>query len=145
MAVRIAGVYAMAGVADESSTPSRRQQCIDVLCGYLRLPYDPEHGRSHRTEHGIKIQRSETVEEQFTHRLRQNDCEVRQTIVRVIAAHLQDDAEHRWSNHDFDFTGVLFENADFAGATFRGHITSFYGRRSPASTPALLRPRSAAR
>ena len=25
------------------------------------------------------------------------------------------------------FTGVLFENADFAGATFRGHITSFYG------------------
>ena len=50
VAVRIAGVYAMAGVADECSDLSRRQQCIDVLCGYLRLPYDPEHGSSHRTE-----------------------------------------------------------------------------------------------
>ena len=31
---------AMAGLADEFRT-ARRQQCIDVLCGYLRLPYDP--------------------------------------------------------------------------------------------------------
>ncbi|WP_433729649.1 hypothetical protein ACQP0C_00945 [Nocardia sp. CA-129566] len=43
VAVRIAGVYAMAGVADESDG-LRRQQCIDVLCGYLRLPYSPELG-----------------------------------------------------------------------------------------------------
>lgn len=40
VAVRVAGVYAMASAADESDGP-RRQQCIDVLCGYLRLPYDP--------------------------------------------------------------------------------------------------------
>jgi len=39
VAVRIAGVYAMAGVADESPNFGRRQQCIDVLSGYLRLPY----------------------------------------------------------------------------------------------------------
>jgi hypothetical protein len=37
VAVRIAGVYAMAGVADES-TGVRRQQCIDVLCVYLTPP-----------------------------------------------------------------------------------------------------------
>jgi hypothetical protein len=43
VAVRIARVYAMAGVADES-TGLRRQQCIDVLCGYLRLPYSPSWG-----------------------------------------------------------------------------------------------------
>ena len=49
VAVRIAGVYAMAGVADES-TGLRRQQCIDVLCGYLRLPYSPEQGSNHRTK-----------------------------------------------------------------------------------------------
>ena len=49
VAVRIAGVYAMAGVADESPDFARRQQCIDVLCGYLRLPYEPEHGSSHST------------------------------------------------------------------------------------------------
>jgi hypothetical protein len=129
--VRIAGVYAMAGVADECSDRSRRQQCIDVLCGYLRLPYDPEHGNSHRTEHVTKFTRSETpinsVEEQFTHRLRQNDREVRQTIVRVICAHLQDNAENSWSQHDFDFTGVLFENVNFGGATFSGEHTVFNG------------------
>jgi hypothetical protein len=49
-AVRIAGVYAMAAAADEAATFGRRQQCIDVLCGYLRLPYDPDHGASHHTE-----------------------------------------------------------------------------------------------
>jgi hypothetical protein len=133
VAVRIAGVYAMAGVADESSDPSRRQQCIDVLCGYLRLPYDPEHGSSHRTEHVTKITRSETpitgVEEQFTHRFRQNDREVRQTIVRVICAHLQDNAQHSWSQHNFDFTGVLFEDVNFGGARFSGELTDFGGAR----------------
>jgi hypothetical protein len=127
VAVRIAGVYAMAGVADESSTPSRRQQCIDVLCGYLRLPYDPEHGSSHRTEQVVT--RAETpitsIEEHFT--FRQNDREVRQTIVRVITAHLQRDAEAPWSKKNFDFTGVQFENADFSGATFSGGHTSFVG------------------
>ena len=39
----------MAGVADESTSFSSRQQCIDVLCGYLRLPYEPKYGTSHLT------------------------------------------------------------------------------------------------
>src|SRR6476659_11251811 len=86
VAVRIAGVYAMAGVADESSTPSRRQQCIDVLCGYLRLPYDPKHGSSHLAEQTRRVG-PETKSTEDTYRYRQNDREVRQTIVRVIAAH----------------------------------------------------------
>ena len=38
-AERLAGVYAMAALAD--TWEQHRQQCIDVLCGYLRLPYDP--------------------------------------------------------------------------------------------------------
>ena len=33
-AVRLAGVYAMAGLADD--WPENRQTCVDVLCGYLR-------------------------------------------------------------------------------------------------------------
>jgi hypothetical protein len=36
-AVRLAGVYAMAGLADDWT--ENRQTCVDVLCGYLRLPY----------------------------------------------------------------------------------------------------------
>lgn len=34
--VRLAGVYALSALADEWE--DQRQQCIDVLCGYLRLP-----------------------------------------------------------------------------------------------------------
>lgn len=39
-AERLAGVYAMAALADEY--PRRSQQCVDVLCGYLRLPFNPD-------------------------------------------------------------------------------------------------------
>jgi hypothetical protein len=35
-AVRLAGVYAMAGLADDWK--KNRQTCVDVLCAYLRLP-----------------------------------------------------------------------------------------------------------
>src|SRR5262245_26763067 len=41
-AVRLAGVYAMAGLADD--WPENRQTCVDVLCAYLRLPYAPDTG-----------------------------------------------------------------------------------------------------
>jgi hypothetical protein len=38
-AVRLAGVYAMAGLADD--WVAGRRTCIDVLCAYLRMPYTP--------------------------------------------------------------------------------------------------------
>ena len=41
-AVRLAGVYAMAGLADDWA--ENRQTCVDVLCAYLRLPYVPDPG-----------------------------------------------------------------------------------------------------
>ena len=41
-AVRLAGVYAMAGLADD--WPENRQTCVDVLCAYLRLPYKSNPG-----------------------------------------------------------------------------------------------------
>ena len=39
-AVRLAGVHAMAGLADDWE--ENRQTCIDVLCAYLRMPYEPD-------------------------------------------------------------------------------------------------------
>ena len=39
-AVRLAGVHAMAGLADDWQ--DNRQTCIDVLCAYLRMPYEPD-------------------------------------------------------------------------------------------------------
>src|SRR5689334_22112552 len=41
-AIRLAGVYAMAGLADDWK--ENRQTCVDVLCAYLRLPYEPDPG-----------------------------------------------------------------------------------------------------
>ena len=88
VAVRIAGVYAMAGVADES-TGLRRQQCIDVLCGYLRLPYSPELGSNYQSKLVLTEPRTgddgSLLGQQEEHlEYRQNDKEVRATIVRVI-------------------------------------------------------------
>jgi hypothetical protein len=41
--VRLAGVYAMAGLADDWE--ANRQTCVDVLCAYLLTPYEPDPGQ----------------------------------------------------------------------------------------------------
>ncbi|WP_411373296.1 pentapeptide repeat-containing protein [Arthrobacter sp. MPF02] len=123
-AVRMAGVYAMAGAADEASG-HERQQCIDVLCGYLRLPYSPAIGANHESELQDKVSTGNGNESTHRYLYRQNDREVRQTIVRVIAAHLQETARESWSRCDLDFRGAIFEDADFQGARFAGARTLF--------------------
>jgi uncharacterized protein YjbI with pentapeptide repeats len=125
VALRIAGVYAMAGVADES-TGLRRQQCIDVLCGYLRLPYSPELGSSHQSK--LVLTEPRTADDgsplegghQERHlEYRQNDKVVRATIVRVIADHLRT-RECSWSACDFDFRTAHLEDVDFSDTVFGG-------------------------
>ncbi|MFQ6398242.1 pentapeptide repeat-containing protein [Nocardia sp. KC 131] len=124
VAVRIAGVYAMAGVADEFAAPGRRQQCIDVLCGYLRLPFDIDEGTNHlvsraesREEAGVRVER--------VYQFRQNDSEVRRTIVKVIVNHVRRSAEVSWSDREFAFNRAVLERADFRYAVFAGKHTSF--------------------
>jgi hypothetical protein len=43
-AVRLAGIHAMAGLADDWQ--ENRQTCVDVLCAYLRMPYEADPGTS---------------------------------------------------------------------------------------------------
>ncbi|MEU4709969.1 pentapeptide repeat-containing protein [Nocardia salmonicida] len=121
VAVRIAGVYAMAGAADESDG-LRRQQCIDVLCGYLRLPYTPDIGGNHQTKDIRKYPATDSSgpesEEHFEYR--QNDREVRKTIVRVVADHLRPEAEYSWSASNFDFRTAHLEDVDLTRITFSG-------------------------
>ena len=71
-AVRLAGVYAMAGLADDWE--ENRQTCVDVLCGYLRLPYEPDPGDGAAGRERLDFQASR---------------EVRHTVIRVITAHLK--------------------------------------------------------
>ncbi|MFI9507771.1 pentapeptide repeat-containing protein [Nocardia sp. NPDC052566] len=125
VAVRIAGVYAMAGVADESDR-HRRQQCVNVLCGYLRLPYQVAHGNSGRTKLVVKApgrpdgHADGETEEHIEYR--QNDREVRRTILTVIADHLHSGAEYCWSASDFDFRTAHLEYVDLHGTTFSGAV-----------------------
>ncbi|MFJ1455254.1 pentapeptide repeat-containing protein [Nocardia sp. N2S4-5] len=109
----------MASAADESDGP-RRQQCIDVLCGYLRLPYDPGHGNSGRAKLVTTLPLDGGGETEEHVEYRQNDREVRRTIIRVIADHLQAGAEFSWSTSDFDFRAARLEDAAFGGAVFSG-------------------------
>ncbi|MFC8878027.1 pentapeptide repeat-containing protein [Streptomyces ardesiacus] len=97
-AVRLAGVYAMARLADD--WPEQRQVCIDVLCAYLRMPYESDPAGA-----GFK----------------EGEREVRLTIIRIIRAHLQDPkAATTWCGRSLDFTGVTFDGGDFSHAWFTG-------------------------
>ena len=100
-AIRLAGVYAMARLGDDWKP--QRQTCVDVLCAYLRMPYQPPGAPEHRL----------------------GEDQVRKTIVRVIAAHLQPNASPSWSVNDFDFTGAYLEEASFKSAIFSGHTADF--------------------
>lgn len=106
-AVRTAGVYALAALANDA--PEGRQGCIDVLCAYLRQPYAP----AMHDDRGdpATVSRDPGQERQ-----------VRLAVVRLIRdnLHLPDHDPRTWRGHDFDFTGAVFDGGDFAGATFTG-------------------------
>src|SRR6516225_925526 len=109
-AVRVAAVYAMAGLADD--WPEHRQMCVEVLCGYLRMPYEPEPGGDAPVEKRLAFQASR---------------EVRHTVIRVIAAHLNGTAPVSWCGLNFDFAGAVFDGGDFSGAKFTGGTVNFVG------------------
>ncbi|MGC7093379.1 pentapeptide repeat-containing protein [Amycolatopsis lurida] len=92
-AVRLAGVYAMAGLADDWR--AQQQVCVDVLCGYLRLSTEPD---------------------------APGEREVRAAILQVIREHTRPNRLRHWSHSNFDLSGVVFENADFSGLDFRGAL-----------------------
>lgn len=108
-AVRLAGVYAMARLADD--WVGQRATCLDVLSAYLRMPYvAPREGEPNA----------------------KGEAEVRWTVIRQIRDHLRDDAATSWRGFDWDFTGAVFDGGDFSGATFDGRIdmtgASFVGQ-----------------
>jgi uncharacterized protein YjbI with pentapeptide repeats len=107
-AVRLAGVYAMAGLADDWE--KNRQTCVDVLCAYLRMPYEPDPGEEAPEAERLAFRASR---------------EVRHTVIRVITAHLQDGVAVSWQGLNFDFTGVIFDGGDFTHAHFSGGHVSF--------------------
>ena len=121
-ATRLAGVYAMAALADEWD--EQQQQCIDVLCAYLRLPYQPPVQRQRRG-HGRRRAGDPTPGGGEDSVLAER--QVRTTVVRVIRDHLQPEATHSWEGRNFNFTGAHFDHADFTGARFSSGPVDFTG------------------
>jgi uncharacterized protein YjbI with pentapeptide repeats len=107
-AVRLAGVHAMAGLADDWA--ENRQTCVDVLCAYLRMPYTPDPGESAAEPDRLAFQ---------------GNREVRHTAIRVIASHLRRDAQVSWQGLNLDFSGVEFDGGDFNAVVFSGGRADF--------------------
>ncbi|MCZ4607391.1 pentapeptide repeat-containing protein [Streptomyces sp. Lzd4kr] len=113
-AVRLGGVHAMAGLADDAPTRELRQTCIDVLCAYLRLPYT--------AESALPTNNEDARHDYLAVR------EVRHTVIRLIRDHLRMSPPHprSWRGHDFDFTGVVFDGGDFSDVEFSGGRVAFH-------------------
>jgi uncharacterized protein YjbI with pentapeptide repeats len=108
--VRLAGVHAMAGLADD--WVENRQTCVDVLCACLRMPYEPDPGPGAPASDLLAFRANR---------------EVRHTIIRVVTLHLRPEALTSWGGLNLDFTGVQFDGGDFTDAQFSGGTVRFSG------------------
>ena len=100
--VRLAGIHAIAGLADDWA--DQRQVCINVLCAYLRMPYAP------------------STDSAWYH---DEETEIRLSVTNIVTARLREGAPTSWQGHDFDFTRAVLRAADFSGARFSGGSVSF--------------------
>lgn len=120
--VRIAGVYALADVADTYGGPYP-QRVVDVLCGYLR---------THRTNSSYDRTKQPTKADENKRSMRyfiNVDRAVESTILFTLANHLKSAANKAdstknhpgpWSHCNIDLSGArLTEFVDFSGTTIK--------------------------
>lgn len=100
-AVRLAGVYAMTALSDDwfaAGNAPQQKVCVDVLCAYLRMPYEPE---------------SADIGEK----------EVRLTIFSVVRDKMLDpDLPSSWCEMSLDFTGAVVDGGTLSGVTIGGQL-----------------------
>ncbi|WP_196248436.1 pentapeptide repeat-containing protein [Rhodococcoides fascians] len=126
-AVRLAGLYAIAALADDwraSGEPGEQQTCIDVICAYLRTPTIPMKEVLDDETDGLISVEDEQAGAKAEH-------EVRRTAIRIIAERTRPRAatppapdsyaefvDGPWSDRRFDLTGAELVDADFSSCTF---------------------------
>jgi hypothetical protein len=121
-AVRLAGVYALAGLADD--WVESRQTCIDVLCAYLRMPYTPP-GPVTRPSPTAANPEKPTTTADNPDRGGHEERQVRHTVIRIVAEHLRLHPDHprSWQRYNFDFTGAVFDGGDLSEITVASSTT----------------------
>jgi uncharacterized protein YjbI with pentapeptide repeats len=128
-AVRLAGIYAMAALADDWS--EGRQQCVDVLCSNVR--------RARMPEPEPTAKRKSLSVEYFASQLAwKNDEEFRHEMIRIIRDHLTGESEISWSDCSVNFSGAVFNSVDFSDSQFRGKAY-FLGTLFKSSTHSFAR------
>ncbi|MDO8149162.1 pentapeptide repeat-containing protein [Isoptericola sp. b515] len=120
-AIRLAGVYSMAGLADDWS--KGRQSCIDVLCAYLRMPYRPNgqipslKGKYRGRPRPWEVLNWGDQSERDTMGSA-SEAQVRSSVVQILRERLWEGAHVSWNGAFLDFTGAVFEDESFDGADF---------------------------
>jgi uncharacterized protein YjbI with pentapeptide repeats len=101
---RLAGVYSLADLADEWD--AGRQTCINVLCAYLRMPY----------ERPGEYEDIENNEERIEFQRRGEEQQVRRTIVNVIGERLRAEpiTDKTWHGLNFDLSGAVLDGGDLS-------------------------------
>jgi hypothetical protein len=142
-AIRLAGAYAMAALADDWD--EGRQICIDVLCAYLRMPYIPSGELSSPSAISSPSQEAETGEQRVDSPATAPESDavaeqqVRHAVLRLIRNHLRPAVgENRphWHGRQFDLSGAVLDGGDlsfiriladtvldFTGARFLGNVS----------------------
>ncbi|WP_280260077.1 pentapeptide repeat-containing protein [Nocardia abscessus] len=145
-AVRLAGVHTLEALTDEwlaiplLTFPKRRrrdraeaQACLNVLCAYLRLPFDPIARDPAQTKKVITYRAPDNAEIEHHFEYRHHDDAVRDTISRIIGAHVTGKTLGRsWSRLDFDLSDAYLPNLRCRDPAFDGFV-SFARAQFPTS------------
>jgi hypothetical protein len=105
--VRVGALHAMAGVA--RSRREFTQTVLDVLCSYLRRPF--EHARYH-TEQDMDRHKRDTVSGTVD---QERELQVRLTAQRLIVDLLPEAGNDEAPSYDLDLTGAVLEYFDLSG------------------------------
>ena len=144
-AVRLAGVYAMAGLADDWE--EYRQTCVDVLCAYLRMPYEPDPGQEAPEPQRLAFQAAvswQGLNFDFTGVVFDggyfSSAQFSGGTVSFVDARFSGGTVlfggAEFSSGTVDFSGAEFSGGEvsFGGAEFSGGEVSFYGAKFSGST-----------
>ncbi|MEV6228007.1 pentapeptide repeat-containing protein [Saccharopolyspora shandongensis] len=122
-----------------NSYPDHQQDIVDILCAYLRMPFDHPDQIATNSEHDDSALKSKIKEAR-------EELQVRLTVQRILTGHLKFDIDYEtgerinknfWNDirldlsgavlvKDFDFSSCRASDCDFSGARFEG-FASFAG------------------
>jgi hypothetical protein len=130
-AVRVAGVYALAGLADD--WPAGRQSCVDVLCAYLRMPfrlrahlpeYTPVDDSGKRRFSALRTELETPGLGRMSYPPNE-EHQVRSTVISAMKDRMFEHATVQWSGLSLDFSGAVFDEVSFDGFIFDGCDVDF--------------------